>query len=127
MVRRVGVTVPQKHRHGDGQAFVCSVWSGWFIQLVLQCIVQPSIIPGATATGAPPTLVAFAFGMNFMPAFLASKSQSLLDVIRPDYYDYDYDDDVSYDTVDVMRAPPPSTATAATPPRDRVVGWGEFH
>ena len=48
-----------------------------FVQLVLQCLFQPASLPGALVARAPPTLTAFAFGMNFMPAFLDSKSNTI--------------------------------------------------
>ncbi|CAB9530963.1 expressed unknown protein [Seminavis robusta] len=85
MLRYFGIMKPK-----DGGAFVCSVWFGWFVQLVLQIMVQPSILPGATAARAPPTLTAFAFGMNFMPAFLDSKAGSLPNETEiRDYYGLD--------------------------------------
>lgn len=83
VLRYYGVLKPQ-----DGGAFVAAVWFGWLVQLVLQIMVQPSILPGAVAARAPPTLTAFAFGMNFMPAFLDSKANSMPDdsEITPEYY-----------------------------------------
>lgn len=81
MLRKAGVLKSE-----DGGAFVSSVWFGWFVQLVLQIIVQPSILPGAAAARAPPTLTAFSFGMNFMPAFLDSKANSLPPKISREYY-----------------------------------------
>lgn len=73
-------------KNEDGGAFVCSIWFGWLVQLVLQIMVQPSILPGATAARAPPTLAAFAFGMNFMPAFLDSKASSMPVELSREYY-----------------------------------------
>jgi len=70
----------------NGSAFVCSIWFGWVVQLVIQCLVQPSILPGLVSVREPPELIAFCFGMNFMPAYLDSKSRSLSPCIRPDYY-----------------------------------------
>jgi len=52
-------------------------------------MVQPSILPGNPAAAAPPTLTAFGFGMNFMPAFLDSKANSLPATITREYYGLD--------------------------------------
>ena len=82
MLRKFGILVPKE----DNGIFVCMIWVGWFIQLVIQIIVQPSILPGAVAARAPPTLTAFSFGMNFMPAYLDSKAKSLPENIDADYY-----------------------------------------
>ena len=82
MLRKLGIIVPRE----DSGLFVCMIWAGWFIQLVVQIIVQPSILPGAAAARAPPTLTAFSFGMNFMPAYLDSKAKSLPENIDADYY-----------------------------------------
>mmetsp|Transcript_56978 Transcript_56978/g.138810 ORF Transcript_56978/g.138810 Transcript_56978/m.138810 type:complete len:408 (+) Transcript_56978:176-1399(+) len=82
MLRKLGILVPKE----DSGLFVCMIWAGWFIQLVIQIIVQPSILPGAAAARAPPTLTAFSFGMNFMPAYLDSKAKSLPENIDADYY-----------------------------------------
>jgi hypothetical protein len=73
----------------DGGAFVCSVYFGWLVQLVLQIMVQPSILPGTAFLQVPPTVTAFAFGMNFMPAYLDSKANSLPAEISPEYYGLD--------------------------------------
>jgi hypothetical protein len=70
----------------DGGAFVCSIYFGWLVQLVLQIMVQPSILPGPTSLQVPPTVTAFAFGMNFMPAYLDSKANSLPAEISREYY-----------------------------------------
>ena len=88
MVRKLG-WIPKE----DGGAFVCSIWVGWLIQLVLQIMVQPSVLAGATAARAPPTLTAFAFGMNFMPAYLDSKAKLLPGNMTPDYYGEDQEGD----------------------------------
>ena len=84
MLRYFGVFKPN-----DGGAFVCSIWFGWFVQLVLQIIVQPSILPGAIGARFPPELAAFAFGMNFLPAFLDSKANSLPTEIHPEDYGFE--------------------------------------
>jgi len=84
MLRQLGVVKPQ-----DGGAFVSSIWLGWLVQLVLQNMVQPSILPGNPAAAAPPTLTAFGFGMNFMPAFLDSKANNLPATITREYYGLD--------------------------------------
>ena len=70
----------------NGNAFVWSIWFGWIAQLVIQILVQPSILPGLTSLREPPELTAFCFGVNFMPAFLDSKSRSLPESIEPQYY-----------------------------------------
>lgn len=80
-MRQCGVFNPD-----DGGAFKLSIWMGWLVQLVLQIIVQPSILPGADGAAAPPTLTAFAFGMNFMPAYLDYKANSLPAEIDRSYY-----------------------------------------
>ena len=84
MLRKAGVLDSD-----DGGAFVCSIWFGWFVQLVLQIMVQPSILPGAIGARAPPELAAFAFGMNFMPAYLDSKANSMPAEIDREYYGLD--------------------------------------
>jgi hypothetical protein len=81
MLRKFGVV-----SRNDGGAFVCSIWFGWIVQLALQALVQPGVLPGPNAIGEPPELTAFCFGMNFMPAYLDSKSRSLPQSIAPDYY-----------------------------------------
>ena len=73
----------------DGGLFVSSIWFGWIVQLILQIMVQPSILPGAVAARAPPTLTAFAFGMNFMPAFLDSKANGMPAETDRAYYGLD--------------------------------------
>lgn len=70
----------------DGGAFVASIWFGWLVQLVLQIMVQPSVLPGGTAAAVPPTVTAFAFGMNFMPAYLDYKANSLPPTISRAFY-----------------------------------------
>ena len=80
MLRKLGV-VSQ-----EGGIFATSIWAGWFLQLVLQIVVQPSYLADLGATRAPPELAAFAFGMNFMPAYLDSKGQELPNIIEPEYY-----------------------------------------
>jgi len=82
MLRKLGILVPKE----DSGLFVSMIWMGWFIQLVIQIIVQPSILPGAAAARAPPTLTAFSFGINFMPAYLDSKAKSLPETLDADYY-----------------------------------------
>ena len=82
MLRKLGVVVVSQ----EGGLFATSIWVGWFLQLVLQIVVQPSYLADIGATRAPPELAAFAFGMNFMPAYLDSKGQELPDIIEPDYY-----------------------------------------
>ena len=86
----------------NGNVFVWSIWFGWMAQLVIQILVQPSILPGVASLREPPELTAFCFGLNFMPAFLDSKSRSLPESIEPQYYsegnngdavgDHDHDD-----------------------------------
>jgi len=98
MLRQKGIL-----KADDGGMFVMSIWFGWFVQLVLQIMVQPSVLIGGTAAAAPPTLTAFAFGMNFMPAYLDSKSNTLPELegndlrayygLAPSSSDDDYDDD----------------------------------
>lgn len=70
----------------DGGAFVTSIWVGWLIQLCLQIVVQPSVLPGGTAAAVPPTVTAFAFGMNFMPAYLDYKANSLPATLDRSFY-----------------------------------------
>jgi len=80
MLRNVGWV----SRHGN--VFVWSIWFGWIAQLVIQILVQPSILPGFAGLREPPELTAFCFGINFMPAFLDSKSRSLPESIEPQFY-----------------------------------------
>lgn len=89
ILKRYGLLVPAQ----DGGAFATSIWTGWLIQLVIQVIVQPSILPGAVAARFPPELAAFAFGMNFMPAYLDAKSNSLPNEIEPEYFGQESLDD----------------------------------
>lgn len=88
ILKRYGVCTARQH----GGAFVTSIWMGWLIQLVLQIIVQPAILPGAEAAGFSPELAAFSLGMNFMPAYLDSKSQGLAATIGERYYHYGNDE-----------------------------------
>lgn len=76
-------------RQEDGGAFVTAIWVGWLIQLVVQILIQPSVLPGSTAAALPPTVTAFAFGMNFMPAYLDYKANSLPAEITDQYYGLD--------------------------------------
>jgi len=70
-----------------GGVFQMSVWFGWLVQLVLQIITQPSSFPGGMVAPIAPTVAAFAFGLNLMPAYLDSKASSMPeDVMTSRYY-----------------------------------------
>ena len=70
----------------DGGMFATSIWFGWLLQLALQIMAQSMSLPGKTLAAFPPTVTAFAFGVNFMPAYLDSKANQIPEKISPEYY-----------------------------------------
>jgi len=74
------------HAADSDGAFPVSIWFGWLVQLAMQIITQPGSLPGGAAAANAPTVAAFAFGLNFMPAYLDSKARNTPDVLGPEYY-----------------------------------------
>jgi len=70
----------------DDDSFQVSMALGWFLQLVLQVIVQPASLPGGVAALNAPTVAAFALGQNVMPAFLDYKARTMPESIDHAYY-----------------------------------------
>jgi len=63
-----------------------SMFAGWFLQVVLQAIVQVSYSPGGELAPASTTITAMSVGLNMMPAYLDYKSRTVPEEITPDYY-----------------------------------------
>jgi hypothetical protein len=68
------------------KSFQFSVYVAWFLQIVLQVIVQIGYAPGATLAAATTTVLALSFGLNLMPAYLDQKMHTVPEVIEPSYY-----------------------------------------
>jgi len=60
--------------------------AGWFLQLILQYIVQISYIEGNENSAALPSLVLYSFGMNIFPPFLDYKMRTTPTSFNKDYY-----------------------------------------
>lgn len=75
LARARGFLVPGESWSRD-VSYQASIGLGWFLQLVLQVIVQPASLPPQFAAAAP-AVAALSLGLNLMPAFLDYKARNL--------------------------------------------------
>lgn len=66
--------------------FQSTIYLGWFLQFVLQFLVQIGYLPGDALSDAVATLTAYSFGLNLMPAYLDYKCRTIPAKIEPSYY-----------------------------------------
>jgi|UniRef100_A0A8J9SJ44 hypothetical protein len=70
----------------NDQSFQMSMFVGWFLQLVLQVLVQVGYVPGDGLAVAAPSITALSLGLNLMPAYLDYKARTLPEEIPTTYY-----------------------------------------
>jgi hypothetical protein len=68
-------------------SFQASMFLGFFVQLLLQVIVQIGYVPGDTLSAAAPKVFGLMVGLNLMPAYLDYKARTVPDDMPMEYYD----------------------------------------
>jgi hypothetical protein len=81
--RTTGLAITDK----DDLSFQVGMLASWFLQFVLQVMVQIGYTTGSTYAGAVPSVTAMTLGLNLMPAFLDWKYRNTPRRIRSKYYD----------------------------------------
>jgi hypothetical protein len=71
----------------EDMSYQVAMFCSWFLQFLLQVMVQIGYAPGTALAGAVPSVTAMTLGLNIMPAYLDWKYRVTPRRIRSKYYD----------------------------------------